>query len=198
LKSALQFNALWIVFLLLTLSQPAASAVKDRYLFRVGDTVVGAHDLEQAYQELTALQCRFSDALLETWSNDGFRSKLKKVNDKLVASTAPLSEDQNSIIFLSSMRQLWKLLIYVNGQEVAMSSDLQKSIVNVPGCPKITLSGGKVRDSFQRWLRVEIYLRSRYAPGGLVNTKDWREKRLQSINQFVDSIDKQLSHENFW
>lgn len=198
MKSALQFNALWIVFLLFITSQTATAAVKDRYLFRVGDTVVGVNDLEQAHQDLTALQCRFPDALLEAWSNDGFRSKLKKVNDKLATSNALLSEDQNSIIFLSSIRHLWKLLIYVDGQEVAMSSDLQKSVVNVPGCPKITLTGGKVRDSFQRWLRVEIYLRSRYAPGGLVSTKDWREKRLQSINQFVDSIDKQLSHENFW
>jgi len=198
LKSVLPFNALWIVFLLLSVSRPAASAVKDRYLFRVGDTVVGVNDLEQAHQDLTALQCRFSDALLETWSNDGFRAKLKKVNEKLATSTSLLSEDQNSIIFISSLRHLWKLLIYVDGQEVTIGGDLQKSMINVPGCPKITLSGGKVRDSFQRWLRVEIYLRSRYAPGGLVSTKDWREKRLQSINQFVDSIDKQLSHENFW
>ncbi len=198
MKSALQSNALWIVSFLLLAAQPATAAVKDRYLFRAGDAVVGVNDLIQAHDDLTALNCRFNDSLLEAWSNDGFQSKFKKVYEKLESNSGPLSEDQNSIIFLSSLRQLWKLLVYVDGQEVVISSDLQKSIVNVAGCPKVTLSGGKVRDSFQRWLRVEVYLRSRYAPGGVVNTKEWRDKRLQSINQFVDSLDKQLSHENFW
>jgi hypothetical protein len=198
LKSALQFNALWIVsFLLFSLSS-AQAAIKDRYLFRIQDTVVGVHDLNQALVDLAALHCRFPDALLETWTNDSYRGKFKKVLDKLASEQGPLAEDQNSIIFLSSVRQLWKLLIYVDGQTVTLSPELQKSVLSVAGCPGITLSKGKMRDSFQRWLRVEVYLRSRYAPGGIVKGQEWRDKRLQSIAQFVESIDKQLSHENFW
>ena len=198
MKSALQFNALWIVSLLLLSLSSAQAAIKDRYLFRIQDTVVGVHDLGQAQADLAALHCRFPDALLEAWTNDGFRGKFKKVLDKLASEQGPLSEDQNSIIFLSSVRQLWKLLIYVDGQVVSLSPELQKSVMSVAGCPAITHSRGKMRDSFQRWLRVEVYLRSRYAPGGILKGQDWREKRLQSIAQFVESIDKQLSHENFW
>lgn len=198
MKSALQFNALWIVsFILLSLTS-AQAAVKDRYLFRIGDTVVGLHDLNQAHADLSALHCRFPDALLDAWTNDSFRGKFKKVIEKISNDKNDLSQDQNSIIFLSSVRQLWKLLIYVDGQSVTLSADLQKSVTSVSGCPGVTLSRGKMRDSFQRWLRVEVYLRSRYAPGGMAKDKEWREKRLQSIAQFVESVDKQLTHENFW
>lgn len=198
MKSALQFNALWIVSFLALSFSPAQAAIKDRYLFRVQDTVVGVHDLGQAQVDLAALHCRFPDALLDSWTNDGFRGKLKKVLEKLTAEQGPLSEDQNSIIFLSSIRQLWKLLIYIDGQAVTIGPELQKSVLSIGGCPGITLTNGKIRDSFLRWLRVEVYLRSRYAPGGIVKGQDWREKRLQSIAQFTESIDKQLSHENFW
>lgn len=198
MKSALPFNALWVVLILVASLATANAAIRDRYLFRVGDTVIGVNDLAQTDADLAALHCRFPDALLEAWTSDSFRGKFKKVIEKLGTDRSPLAEDQNSIIFLSSVRQLWKLLIYVDGQAVNMSPELQKSVLNVSGCPAITHARGKMRDSFQRWLRLEVYLRSRYAPGGIVKGQEWREKRLQSIAQFVESIDKQLPHENFW
>lgn len=78
-----------------------------------------------------------------------------------------------------------------------MSSELEKQIQNFPGCPSVMFNK-KVRDSFKRWLRVEIYLRSRFAPMGLQSGSEWKTKRLQSITQLVESLDKQLAHENFW
>lgn len=180
------------------LTATSLAQVKDRYLFRVGDVVVGLHDLDQANTDLAALRCRFPDSLLEAWTSPSYLAKSKSTVTKLSGATTPLAQDQNAIIFLSSMRQLWKLLVYVDGQEVAMSKDLLKQVGNTPGCPSVNLSAGKMRDSFLRWLRAEVYLRARYAPSGMKSEKDWREKRLISISQFADSVDKQLGHENFW
>jgi len=193
LRLALQFN-----LCLLLLTQVALAQVKDRYLFRLGEVVVGVNDLAQGHADLVALRCRFPDTFLEAWTSPSYLTKSKATVAKLASATTPLGQDQSSIIFLASLRQLWKLLVYVDGQEVTISKDLEKQIINTSGCPSVTMSGGKMRDSFRRWLRVEVYLRARYAPSGMKSEKDWREKRLLSISQFADSVDKQLNHENFW
>lgn len=172
--------------------------MKDRYLFRVTETVVGVHDLEVALDDLRALECRFPDSLLLSWLGEGFAPQLKKVKDDLLNSQESVSKNNSQVIFLAMVRQLWKILVFTDTQDVAIKSELEKQVINVAGCPSVLFTKKQMRDSFRRWLRVEIYLRSRYAPGGINENKEWRAKRLNSIAQFVDSIDKQIAHENFW
>ncbi len=172
--------------------------MKDRYLFRVTETVVGVHDLEVAIDDLQALACRFPDSLLISWLGEGFSPKLKKVTKELLTSDESVAKDNSKVIFLSMVRQLWKILVFTQTQDVTLKPSLEKQVINVAGCPSVLFSKKDMRDSFRRWLRVEIYLRSRYAPGGVNENKEWRTKRLHSITLFVDSIDKQMSHENFW
>lgn len=184
-------------FLSLALLVGMVKPIKDKYLFRLSDKVVGLHDLEEAQQDLSSLQCIFPDSLVGAYTGDAFRNKLKATIVILSQSEKPLSQDNNSIIFLSSVRSLWKLFVYVESQDVNLNQDLENQIMREKGCPH-TSSRGKMRDSFRRWLRVEVYLRSRYAPTGIGRTTEWLSKRQQSITQFVDSLDKQLPHENFW
>ncbi len=186
-----------VLALFISFAAFATAVVKDRYLFRVAETVVGSHDIQHAEADLAAIQCRFPDTLLEPWSAETFRAKWRKVGEKLAQLDTPLAQDQNTIIFLTNIRQLWKLFVYVDGQGVSLAAELEKASLHAPGCPSVAM-GNKMRDSFRKWLRVEIYLRSRYAPSGMNSSPEWREKRLQSIVQFIDSLDKQISHENFW
>jgi hypothetical protein len=196
-KSGILKLALQSSFVFLILSSSASAELKDRFLFKISDSVVGVHDLEQAHKDLRALSCRFSDSLLISYLTPEYIPKLKSSLDQISKLTGTLGSENQLLIFLSSIRQNWKLLVYVDGQEVGVSEELEKLVKNFPGCPSVMFNK-KIRDSFKRWLRVEIYLRSRFAPMGIQPGGEWRSKRLQPISQLVESLDKQLSHENFW
>ncbi|MBY0517358.1 MAG: hypothetical protein K2P81_10640 [Bacteriovoracaceae bacterium] len=194
MRLALQFK---LIFVFVFCSFSAFAVISDRYLFRIGDVVVGANDLEQSYSDLDALGCYLSDSLLLEYLSAGYLPKLKKSLPTLSDPKVSIAQENSSVIFLSSVRQLWKLLIYVDGQEVNLTSSLEKTFLAPSKCPSVKFEK-KLRDSFRRWLRLEVYLRSRYAPNGFGDKQDRRAKKIQSITQFAESIDKQLIHENFW
>ncbi len=196
-KSGILKLALQSSFVFLILLSSASAELKDRFLFRINDSVVASHDLEQAHKDLRALSCRFSDSLLMAYLTPEYLPKLKSSIDQLSKLTNSLSSENNLLIFLSSVRQNWKLLAYIDSQEVGLTSELEKQVQNFPGCPSVMFNK-KVRDSFKRWLRVEIYLRSRFAPTGIQTGSEWRAKRINSISQLIESLDKQMAHENFW
>lgn len=193
LRSALRFSFLFILILL-----TVAATRGDRFLFRVSDQVVGVEDLNQAHVDLTTLRCHFSDALLIEYLGEGFLAKLEKETETLSKLTKPLGEQTPLIIFLSAIRQKWKLMVYVDSQEVDISPDLEKGLMGSKACASIEGTDKKMRGSFRKWLRVEIYLRSRYGQGMTASDTSRKEKRLQSVNLFVDSLDKQVTHEDFW
>jgi hypothetical protein len=164
----------------------------------VSEQVVGVEDLAQAHVDLTALQCHFPDALLVEYLGEGFLAKLAKEAGTLASLSTPLGEQTPLVIFVSAVRQKWKLMVYVDSQEVDITADLESGLLKSKSCAKLATSDGKMRGSFRRWLRVEIYLRSRYGQGITAADSSRKERRLQSINLFVDSLDKQVSHEDFW
>lgn len=196
MRSALRSKTLCLV--LFFLSSGAFGAYKDRFLFRVVDQVVGLQDLTLADSDLTALRCHFSDSLVLEYVGEGFLPRLHESISLIEQLKTPLRQDSRLVIFLSSVRQIWKLLTYVDGQEVQIGQDLEKGLLAPSKCPSVEGEGKKFRASFRRWLRVEVYLRSRYAQGGVTQEKGRREKRFQSIALLIDSLDKQLAHEDFW
>ena len=180
------------------MGQAYSTTKSDRYLYRIESMVVGVNDLEQAHSDLIALFCRFPDSLLREWLSEAYLKKLDSSVKELRKLKKPLDKDNNLIIFIASTRQLYKLINYLNGQEVSLNPNLIKSVSKVKGCPDVNWKTRPIRRSFERWLRLEVYLRSRYAPTGIQTNKDWRQRRVDSVLQFVDSLDKQVIHENFW
>lgn len=180
------------------MGQAYSTTKSDRYLYRIESMVVGVNDLEQAHSDLIALFCRFPDSLLREWLSEAYLNKLESTVKELRKLKKPLDKDNNLIIFIASTRQLYKLINYLNGQEVSLDPNLIKSVTKVKGCPDVNWKTRPIRRSFERWLRLEVYLRSRYAPTGIQTNKDWRQRRVDSVLQFVDSLDKQVIHENFW
>ena len=176
----------------------APTGQKDRFLFRVADQVVSVQDLKLTDADFSSLACQLPDSLLLEHVGDGFRKKLHESVARLDTLTTPLGGETPLIIFLASVRQIWKLLTYIDTQDVSISSDLEKSFLGASQCPSIMGPDKKMRASFRRWLRVEVYLRSRYGQGKISQEKGRKEKRFQSISLFVDSLDKQVVHEDFW
>ncbi|MCE3013516.1 MAG: hypothetical protein LW878_10680 [Proteobacteria bacterium] len=195
-KSARLFKLSFIACLLM--GQAYAAKVSDRYLYRIETMVVGAHDLEVAHKDLKSLFCRFPDSLLREWISDSYLKKLSETATQLKTLKTPLEKENNLVIFLASTRQLFKLLNYLSTQEVNLDPALVKAVSSAPGCPAVNWREDPLSRSFERWLRLEVYLRSRYAPSGIQANGDWRKRRVESVLQFVDSLDKQVAHENFW
>lgn len=199
-KSARLFKLILIACLTVffTVGHVFSATTNDRYIYRIETMVVGAHDLEVAHKDLRALFCRFPDSLLRDWITETYLKKLSDTAKELQSLKKPLNKETNLIIFLASTRQLFKLLNYLNGQEVTLDSTLVKAVSKAPGCPPVNWKSEPLSRSFERWLRLEVYLRSRYAPSGIQASADWRKRRVESVLQFVDSLDKQVAHENFW
>lgn len=183
---------------LLLLSSAVLADRRDRFLFRVGDQVVSVQDFVLTDADFDALQCHLPDSLVIEYVGAGFQKKLHESVATLDGLKTPLKENTPLVIFISSMRQIWKLLSYVDSQEVAIAPQLEKGFLQPSKCPTVAGSDKKMRASFRRWLRVEVYLRSRYAPTGVKDEAGRKGKRFQSISLFVDSLDKQVGHEDFW
>ncbi len=188
----------FILMACLFMGQAYSNTTSDRYIYRIESMVVGAHDLEIAHSDLEALFCRFPDSLLREWISDSYLKKLSATATELNSLKKPLDKDSPLIIFLSSTRQLFKLLNYLNSQEVSLDPALITAVSKAPNCPTVRWRNEPLRRSFEKWLRLEVYLRSRYAPSGIQKNSDWRKRRVESVLQFVDSLDKQVVHENFW
>lgn len=174
------------------------AAQKDRFLFRVADQVISLQDLRLADDDFVALKCHLPDSLVLEFLGSSFQKRLHENVLVLEKLDGQLGENRPLVIFLASIRQIWKLLNYVDTQEVTITSELEKSLLAPSKCPSIASSDKKLKASFKRWLRVEIYLRSRYAQNGIDQKVEKKEKRFQSINLFIDSLDKQIAHEDFW
>lgn len=197
MRSALRSKTVAILLCFISIAA-APLRVQERFLFRVAEQVVGLSDLRLNDTDFTALACHLPDSLILEYVGSGFRQKLHENVPRLEALKTPLREETPLVIFLSSLRQVWKLLTYIDTQEVAIAADLEKSFLRTSSCPSVAGADKKMRSSFRRWLRVEIYLRSRYAQGAVSQDQSRKEKRFQSIALFVDSLDKQVSHEDFW
>jgi len=143
------------------MGQAFSATTSDRYIYRIETMVVGAHDLEVAHKDLKALFCRFPDSLLREWISDSFLKKLSETASQLKTIKKPIDKENNLIIFLASTRQLFKLLNYINTQEVSLDSTLIKAVSKAPGCPAVNWREEALSRSFERWLRLEVYLRSR-------------------------------------
>lgn len=196
MRLALPYKGFALLTILMSFSLWGAQ--KDRFLFRVADQVVSLQDLKLTDEDFSALQCHLDDSLILEYLGSGFRKKLHENVLLLEKLEGPLGAHRPLVIFLASMRQVWKLLNYVDAQEVAITPELEKSILAPSKCPSVTGTDKKMIASFKRWLRVEIYLRSRYAQNGMDQRPERKEKRFQSINLFIDSLDKQIVHEDFW
>lgn len=196
MRLALRFNYLILAFLL-SVSARAADQ-RDRFIFRVADQVVSLQDLKSTDQDWSALRCHLPDSLIIEYVGEAFRKKLQENIGVLEKLDKPLGANAPLTIFLGSMRSFWKLLTYIDNQEVGLLPELEKTFLRSSHCPSVEGEPKKLRASFRRWLRVEIYLRSRYGQGDISKDGERIQKRHQSISLFVDSLDKQVTHEDFW
>ena len=178
-----------------------AETFSDRFLMRISSKILSANDLVVWEQDLLALKCYMPDSLIPDYLGPSFLVKLKDLN-KLLSNNEVLINDSHPVVpFLSYVRKISKLMTYIEDQKVTLVLPLTKELVQLSKtrkCPQKIHNGSKLKLSFEDVLRSEIYLRSKYLSKNISSDQDSKSKRFQALSLFIESVDRQISHENFW
>jgi hypothetical protein len=196
LKSVLLFS------LLVTGEIRAETLVSsDRFLLKVLDRAISLQDIQYQLRNFKAVDCIFSDALIIMYLEKGFIKNLQEFLTRY-----PQNEDEirrylhNHPTILKNIRILFKLLRYAEDQQRVISPKLTQLIKESSQenkCDKDILHQDSLKTNFKHLLELEIYLRSRYE-GQLKANKSNFDIIRPSIDLFVESLDKQFSHEYYW
>lgn len=101
---------------------------------------------------------------------------------------------------MKKVRYLFKMIRYSEDQNKKISPELQKLIrqgTKENNCETEVLYKDTLKTNFISLIEMELYLRSRYE-GQLKGNKRNFDLIKPSIDLFVDSLDKQFSHEYYW
>ncbi len=100
---------------------------------------------------------------------------------------------------LRQLRFFFKLLRYSEDQRTDVSPKLAKLIrssARENKCNKAVLYNGALKTNFTSLLETELYLRTRY--GNQLKVNQPFEVVRPSIELFIESLDKQFTHEYYW
>ncbi len=195
LKLALLFS------LFISKTQADQVLLSDRFIFKVMDDVYSLQDLNYQSRNLNALKCVYPDAFVLRYFGEDFLKKFKKFNEEFPQENSEaikylhLHED-----LLRQIRFFFKGMKYAEDQKLVVSEDVTKIIIEatkVNKCDTKILKDDGLKANFISLLRLELYLRSRYAPQMDSKKIDFNTVK-SSIDLFIESLDKQFSHEYFW
>lgn len=132
------------------------------------------------------------------------RSFLKNLN--VFVKNFPKTDDEvrtylhANEALLKKTRYFFKMLRYSEDQNKKVSQNLTKLIregTKENNCKTQILYKDSLKTNFISLIEMELYLRSRYE-GQLKTNKRSFDVVKPSIDLFVDSLDKQFSHEYYW
>ena len=172
----------------------------DRFLIKILDRTVSLQDIEYQLRNLKALKCVYEDAFVVRFFEESFIKDL----DKFLKKMPEKDEEVRRYLhrhesLLMKTRYLFKMLRYSEDQKTAVSPQLTKLIRESAvenKCNSEVLYKDSLKTNFVSLMETELYLRSRYG-GQLKNSNQFDSVR-QSIDLFVESLDKQFSHEYYW
>ena len=173
----------------------------DRFLFKILDRAITLQDMTYQARNLKALNCIYSDAMVISYFEKSFLSELDQFISKFPSSDEDVVKylHENSEI-LKKSRYFFKMLRYSEDQNKKISIELSKLIregTRENNCQKSILHKDSLKTNFKSLVEMEIYLRSRYE-GQLKGQKKNFDIIRPSIDLFVDSLDKQFTHEYYW
>jgi hypothetical protein len=173
----------------------------DRFLIKILDSVVTVQDVNYQLRNLKALDCIYEDSLVVSYFEKKFLTEL----GTFVSHFPEKDEDVIKFLhanpeMLKKIRYFFKMLRYSEDQNKKVSVELSKLIregTRENNCQKSILHKDSLKTNFKSLIEMELYLRSRYE-GQLRSHKRNFDFIRPSIDLFIDSLDKQLTHEYFW
>lgn len=172
----------------------------DRYLIKIIDRTVSFSDIEFQLRNIKALNCIYDDALVIQYFGKGFIQELTQ----FVMNMPKKDEEVRTYLsshepILKKIRFFFKILRYSEDQKADITPKLEQIIKEATTenkCDKSVLYKDSLKTNFKHLLEMELYLRSRYG-AQLKNTQGFETIR-PSIELFVESLDKQFTHEYYW
>lgn len=178
----------------------AAIVTSDRFLIKILDRTVSHLDIQFQQRNLEALICIYDDSFVVQFFEKGFIGDLKELVEKMP------TEDEEVRRFLHGKeavlrktRFFFKMLRYAEDQKTDVSPHLTKLIresARENKCNQEVLYKNTLKTNFIALMEMELYLRARY--GGQLKMNQRFETVRPSIELFVESLDKQFTHEYYW
>ncbi len=173
----------------------------DRFLLKILDRTVSLQDIGYQLRNIKALDCIYDDALVIQF----FRKKFIQDLDAFVRKFPKGSEEEVSAFMhaneemLKAIRHFFKILRYSEDQKSEVSASLAQLIkesTKENRCETDILYKDTLKTNFKSLIEMELYLRARY--GGQLKSTGKFETIRPSIELFVESLDKQFTHEYYW
>lgn len=172
----------------------------ERFIFRVVDQSVGVSDLKYQLRNLQGLDCVNHQSLIIRYFGKGFAFDMDRFVREIPQDSKQVSDYLHKHQeLLKKMRIFFKLLRYADDQQTSVSVDVRKLVresAKENKCNTEILYKDDLKSNFKQLLRLEVYLRGRY--GSQLEDKRSFESIKQSMELFMDSLDKQFAHEYFW
>lgn len=184
------------------LLQPSVAEVvsSDRFLIKILDRTVSLQDIKYQFRNLQALNCIYDDAFVIRFFEKSFLKELEKFLLDFPEGDAEVRRylhRHESI--LKKIRYFFKMLRYSEDQKADVSPKLTQLIresAKENKCNSEVLYKDTLKTNFIALMEMELYLRSRY--GGQLKGNSQFDTIRQSIELFIESLDKQFQHEYYW
>jgi hypothetical protein len=172
----------------------------DRFLIKILDKTISFQDINFQLRNLKALRCIYEDSFVIQYFKNDFVGQL----DNFISNMPKEDEEVKKYLLsrketLKSIRYFFKMLTYAEDQKIQVSSKVKNLIresAKENQCQAGVLYKDTLKTNFISLMEMEIYLRTRY--GSQVKNKESFEAIRSSIEIFIESLDKQFSHEYFW
>ncbi len=172
----------------------------DRFLIKILDRTISFNDIQFQFRNIQALNCVYDNSFVVQYFGKGFLGQLNTF-----IKNFPTGDEQSRKFLqkneklLKQMRYLFKMLRYSENQRAEIDPSVIKLIresVAANKCDPEILYKETLKTNFIGLLELEIYLRSRY--GGQLKSQTSFQEIRPSVDLFVESIDKQFTHEYYW
>lgn len=172
----------------------------DKFLLKILDRTISLDDITYQLRNIKALDCIYDDALVIQF----FEKKFIKDLDKFVKNFPAKDDEARKYMHLHEgellkIRQFFKILRYSEDQKTEVSPALAKLIresTNENKCGTGVLHKETLKTNFISLLEMELYFRARY--GVQLKNNQKFDVIKTSVELFVESLDKQFTHEYYW
>jgi hypothetical protein len=173
----------------------------DRLILKIGDQVYSLSDMKYQVRNLKALDCIYDGGVIVRYFGKEFIRQLDEfVNDYPESPQNRESYFKNKEPLLKQVRLLFKGIKYAEDQKLMLTETVEGLIresASLNKCDSSVLKENSLKANFISLLRLELYLRSRYSSTNMKSKAENYKILNESMNLFIESIDKQLPHEFF-
>lgn len=199
LKSILQYKIFVLAFIFFNSFNCFSITKKDSAVFRIGENVLFLSDVRKITDQFSFFQCTYKHGLmfdgLSIDFDNGVKENLKSI--QAINRQNPLSRE--SIDYFNKLKTLIKLKIYSSTQNIVLDSKLVTTFLKKAQKKKCIVPDNLSELALKDLLKVEILLHSKFSIKNISNLDlESKKNRIESLNLFISTIERQISHENYW